>query len=197
MRINRESLRYIIAILILGPLPTLIKFGCDEVNDGLEEFYKCALSTSVNDARRKGVLVAVFKTEPTTLTVDGKTFEFDEAWLEAASVPTHPFVWLSARRRLDWNFLVVRPKTCSVNTYLFQEYSVTPEYSREFAIPGPMLFRRWTQTWREKEDGTRYDLYQQPVPIDLRELKLKVDIVRHDGSKNISMGTVTLTAVEE
>jgi hypothetical protein len=195
MGLNVTTRRYIIAFLVIGALATLVKLGANAVDSGLAEFYSFGRSTSVEDARQKGALVAVFKTEPMTVTSNGKTFEFGEAWLEAAHLPTHPFVWFSGKRRMDWNFLLVRPKTRGYTDY--QEYMVTPEYSHEFVIPGPMHFKGWVQTGGETEDGTRYDLYQQMVPTDLRELKLKADIFRDGGNKNIPMGTVTLTAVEE
>jgi hypothetical protein len=199
MGLNVTTRRYLIAFLAIGGLATLVKLCANGIESGLAEFYSDNRSTSVEDARQKGVLVAVFKTEPMTVTSNGKTFEFGEAWLEAAYLPTHPFIWFSDRRRMDWNFLCVRPKTRTCNPVLtfLQEYTVTPEHSSEFDIPGRMHFRRWGEVSGETEDGKRYDLYRQMVPTDLREVKLKVDIIRDAGDYNIRMGTVTLTTVEE
>jgi hypothetical protein len=199
MGVSRTTRRYVFAFLAICALVTLVKLCANGLDNSLAEFYAGPRSRSIEDARQQGVLVAVLNTEPMTVTSNGKTFEFGEAWLEAAYLPSHPFIWFSDKRRVDWNFLLIRPKTRSCNTLItfLEEFKVTPEYSQEFVIPGRMHFKRWAQRWVETEEGTRYDLYHQMVPTDLRELKLKIEIIRDGGDHNIPMGTVTLTAVEE
>jgi hypothetical protein len=188
--------RCVIAVLTIGALATLVKFGANYIDSTVAEFYSGARSISIEDARQKGVLVAVFQTEPMTVNGDGKTFEFGEAWLEAAYLPTHPFIWFSGQRRADWNFLLVRPKTDCFN-YRHHEYFVKPEYAHEFAIPDNLHSKSWIVCSGITEDGVRFDYYHQIVSPDLRELKLRAEYSPNNGIDWFSIGTATLTAVEE
>jgi hypothetical protein len=187
MSSKRKQLWLVVGFVALAALATLIKHLINTVNESLDEFYRSPRSNSVASAREQGILVATFQTDPVKLTADGKTFEFDEAWLEAGYALSHRLVWFSYDRRLDWNWLCVRPKThWYQNTF---SYGVSPEYP--YALPedrSPGVIRDWVLM-----GGGGNNQYCQKVPLDLRELKLTAGFSVYGADKGRPMGTVRLT----
>jgi hypothetical protein len=117
------------------------------------------------------------------LASEDKTYEFQEAWLEAAYKPSNFLVWVARRKRAKWNYLCVRPKT-----HWFQEsfsFEVTPEFVNGFEVRGPgkrgVVFTL-----------SGNDLYFQKVPTDLRELKLRVSVYTYGKGRDMTLGTARL-----
>jgi hypothetical protein len=135
-------------------------------------------------AKQQGIFIAEFKIEPTKLVCENRTYEFQEAWLEAAYEPTSFLVWFSYSKRASWNYLCIRPTSDWFHdTWSF---SLTPEYKNVFEITG--LGRNGVHFTQSGND-----LYFQKVPRDLQELKIKVSVYMYGKGKDITMGSVQLT----
>jgi len=97
--------------LLLFVLASLAKYAYNELCWGLYRAYNRPHSRSVGSAKQQGILVTEFEIEPMKLVGEGKTYEFGEAWLEAAYEPRTFLVWLSYGKRASWSYLCVRPKS--------------------------------------------------------------------------------------
>lgn len=183
----RKRLAWIGCFTVLLVVATAVKHRYNEFGLAMYDAYNGPVSVSSEDAKHKGVWVASFKIEPDSVTAEGKTFEFDEAWLEAVYVPTTFLVWISYERRADWNYLVVRPKTEWLRNKF--SYEVEPEFAQPLKLEGP----------GSKGDGfTMYQdgRYFQKVPTSLRELKLKVSASVYATGNSTTVGIATLTKEE-
>jgi hypothetical protein len=58
------------------------------------------LSGGIQEARKRGTLVAELDVQPNELTVAGRTVRFHEAWLEERSLATHSLVWFPSNKRV-------------------------------------------------------------------------------------------------
>ena len=168
----------------------LVSLGKNALNDfevSWYDTYNHPHTASSAAARRAGLWVADFRIEPKTVTAEGKSYEFAEAWLEAAYEPHFDLVWSSSTRRAGWSYLCIRPKTAWHQEEFL--YTVTPQDAKLFDLPGlGSKGRNFTQSGN--------DYYFQKVPTDLAALKLTVSTYGKGEGKDILVGTATLTRVE-
>jgi hypothetical protein len=183
MQTNRKGLWLMIVCLVFV-LATVAKHAINEFDISMYDAYNGPYSSSVASAKHHGILFDEFQIVPVKVDCQDKTYEFNEAWLEAAYEPSSFLIWFPTRKRARWNYLCVRPTSDWFHdTYSF---SLTPEYKNNFEITG--LGRK----------GAVFtllgnDLYFQKVPRDLRELKIKVSVETYGKGKNFVIGTVQLT----
>lgn len=182
MLVGRKHL-WLLSGLLVFVLATAGKHVLNQIAIRFYDIYNSPQSRSSASAREQGVWVADFRIEPMKLASGDKTYEFQEAWLEAAYEPSNFLVWVSRRRRAKWNYLCVRPKTG-----WFQEtfsFSLTPEFQNEFEVGG--LGKRGVDFTLSGND-----LYFQKVPTNLQELKLRVSVYTYGKGRDITLGTARL-----
>jgi hypothetical protein len=185
MTSTRRILRLFSRLLALAAVATLAKHVTNSLTD-YENGFVVPRSTSVADARAKGILVAALKADPVQVNGAAKTFEFEEAWIESSITRSYWLVWFPYDMPSGWNTLCIRPRTqWYQNTF---SYSVCPEYPGDWSIPG-----------QGDSDGHGWTLlqdnrYVQRVPCDLRELKLHVRVEFYGRDAPPELGTVQLAA---
>jgi hypothetical protein len=186
MQLNRRTFWWSLALLLFV-VATLAKHAYNELCRGLYRAYNQPNARSVGSAKQQGILVADFGIEPMKLVGEGKTYEFGEAWLEAAYEPRTLLVWLSYDKRASWSYLCVRPKSDWFHdTYSF---SLTPEYKRDMKIAS---FTSDQTAFTQSGN----DLYFQRVPTDLTELTIKVSVDFYGKREDVILGSVRLTRRE-
>jgi hypothetical protein len=171
------------SVLLVFVLATAGKHVFNQIEFSFYNLYNSPESRSSASAKEQGVWLADFKVEPTKLAREDKTYEFQEAWLEAAYEPSNFLVWFSWSKRAKWNYLCVRPKT-----HWFQEsfsFELTPQFEKKFMVTGL------------GKNGVGFtlsgnDLYFQKVPTDLRKLGINVSVYIYGNGKDISLGTARL-----
>jgi hypothetical protein len=185
MTSSRRRLRLFSRLLAVAAVATLAKHVTNSFTDYQNSFV-VPRSTSVTDARAKGILVAALKTDPVRVNVAAKTFEFEEAWIETSITRSYWLVWFPYDRPSGWNILCIRPRThWYQNTFT---YKVTPEYPSDWSIPGQGDSNG--HGWVSLQDNQ----YVQRVPCDLRELKLHVCVEYYGRDAPPELGTVRLAA---
>ncbi len=185
MRHDRKSLWWSLAVMIFV-LATLAKHEYNDMHMELYDAYNRPQSMSLDSARQQGTLVAEFDIEPTKLVAEGKTYEFGEAWLEAAYEPRNCIVWLSYDKRARWSYLCVRPRS----EWFHETYSfcLTPEYKTEVKIAGRNNDAGFTQLGNDPRG-----VYFQRVPTNLPGLKIEVSAYNYDKDEDVILGSVQLT----
>jgi hypothetical protein len=177
--------------LVLGLLGFAVltagKWLFNAVETGLYDAYNAPAARTAGDAETQGMLVARFRIDPPRLAGGDKVYEFEAAWLQAADVPVHRLVWFSYRTRADWCYLCVRPRT-----KWFQDdfsFNPAPEYQEPFEVTGlGQKGIRWVQSGN--------DLYFQKVPLDLRELDIRVFVFTYGKGKDFEVGRAHLTRID-
>jgi hypothetical protein len=175
---------------VLFVLATVVKYFGNEFDMAYHDAYDMPWSGSSENAKKQGKWIANCKIDPMKLSCEGKTYEFEEAWLEAAYEPYDFLIWFSGTKRADWNYFCLRPKTSLVQGGF--HYEIKPEFPRDFNLSGVGSKGRGFTYWGV--DG--HDLCFQKVPTDLRSLKLSVSVDTYGKGKDTKLGTVQLTLDE-
>jgi len=175
---------WLFAVVVVFWLATWAKHELNKFGAMMFHAYSEPYPETSAGAKKEGRWVADFTIEPMSVTGEGTTFEFHEAWLQAVDEPTSTLVWFSAKKRTAWNYLCVRTKSKAEQDVWF---SLIPEYQTAFKITG---------LGSKGIDFTRYsgDFQFQKVPLDLQDLKIKVTAHRIFGNdqREITVGTVQL-----
>jgi hypothetical protein len=184
---RRVRIALLIGLLAFAFVLTAAKHFFNELDGAFYDAYYGPKARTAVDANSNKDLVSRFKFEPAKLVREDKTYEFNEAWLEAAYEPVHHFVWFSYRRRADWNYLCIRPTTSwHQGDFTFR---VAPKFAERFEIAG-----RGSKGGSFTQSGN--DLYYQKVPTDLKELDLIVSVETYGKGKDLVVGTSHLTRVD-
>jgi hypothetical protein len=102
MQTNRKRLWLLIVCLVVV-LATVAKHAINEFDISMYDAYNGPYSSSVVSAKHHGILVDDFQIVPMKVDCQDKTYEFNEAWLEAAYEPSSFLIWFPCRTTASWN----------------------------------------------------------------------------------------------
>jgi hypothetical protein len=106
---------WLVAIFVALSLATWAKTAMNDFSFRYWHAYSrpdwSAHAMSPQNAKQQGLWVADMIIEPKIINANGKTFEFKEAWLQAAYYPNSHFVWFNYSKRTAWDYLCVRTQT--------------------------------------------------------------------------------------
>ena len=181
MRCNKKYI-WLLCGCLLSVLATAGKHVINQIGLAFNDTYNSPESRSFVGAKEQGIWLADLKSEPVELASENITFEFQEAWLEAAYEPSNFLIWFPGRKRAKWNYLCVRPKTLWFQDSF--QFVLVPQFDREFVVTG---------RGRNGADFTLSgdDLYFQKVPTDLQRFKIKVSIFTYGNAKDFTLGTAS------